>query len=142
MTDDLETSHDPTEDGISAGPESAAKGRRSLSKIRRELSDDELSSPAVQRMLIDEIERLERENTDLREFRDRFYSADKKAALLEERSKKLLSGEIIFGACLTIGAAAIGYAPAAWSDQPSGYLSLIFGGVLVVGGICSRLVQR
>ena len=46
---------------------SAEKGRRSFAKLRRELSDDELSSPAVQRLLIDDIERLEREVAELKE---------------------------------------------------------------------------
>ena len=139
---DREPTEEPTEDHTGAEPKPTAKGRQSLSKIRRELSDEELLSPAVQRMLVDEIERLERENADLSEFRTRFHSMDKKAVLLEERAKKSLSGEIVFGACLTIGAAAIGYAPAAWSSQPSGWLSLIFGTLLVAGGIVSRVVQR
>ena len=94
---------EPKEDRIGAESKPSVKGRQSLSKIRRELSDDELTSPAVQRKLVDEIERLERDNTDLCEFRVQFHSMDKRATLSEERSKKSLSGEIIFGVCLTIG---------------------------------------
>ena len=139
---DQEPTEEPREDRSGVEVKPAVKGRQSLSRIRRELSDEELSSPAIQRMLVDEIERLERDNAGLCDFRDQFHSMDKRAALLEERSKKSLSGEIIFGVCLTIGAAAIGYAPAAWSSHPSGWLSLIFGGFLVAGGIASRMVQR
>ena len=93
-------------------------------------------------MLVNDIDRLERENVVLCEFRDQFYSMDKKAALLEDRTKKSLAGEIIFGASLAIGAAAIGYAPAVWDSQPSGWISLSFGFLLVVGGIISRGVHR
>ena len=57
-----------------------------MSNVRRELSEEELSSPAVQRMLLDELDRLETEAGELKEFKefkDRFYSADKDAAVLE-----------------------------------------------------------
>ena len=45
------------------------KGRQALSKVRRELSEEESSSPAVQRMLLDDLERLETEASELRESR-------------------------------------------------------------------------
>ncbi len=57
-------------------------GRKSFSKLRRELSDDELSSPAVQRMLIDEIERLDADRVELISFRGKFHDSDKKVAVL------------------------------------------------------------
>jgi len=63
-------------------PLSHSKGRRAFSKLRRELTDEELSSPAVQRLLIDDIERLEKENGKLSDYQDSYYTADKKAAVL------------------------------------------------------------
>lgn len=119
-----------------------SKSRMSLTRVRRELTDDELGSPAVQKMLIDEIERLERESSELADFRDRFYDADKRAAIILEREKKSISGEVIFGVCLSVGAAAVGYAPAVWSTPPQGPIALVFGAVLMIGGIVSRLVKR
>lgn len=118
------------------------KGRQSLSRVRRELSEEELASPAVQRLLVEEVERLERDCVDLREYRDRYHAAEKEAEILEERSKKSLSGEIIFGVCLSVGAAAIGYAPAVWGQPPSGQIAIVFGVVLIMAGIVSRIVQR
>lgn len=73
---------EPHEDGSAQGNR---KGRQALSNVRRELSEEELSSPAVQRMLLDELDRLETEAGELKEFKDRFYSADKDAAVLGER---------------------------------------------------------
>jgi len=121
---------------------SAEKGRRSFAKLRRELSDDELSSPAVQRLLIDDIERLEREVAELKELRDRFQEADLRCAVLEERSKKSTAHDVMYGVCLTVGAAALGYAPAVWAQQPSGWLSIVFGGILIVGAVWSRAVKK
>ena len=118
------------------------KGRRSLSNVRRELSEDELKSPAVQRMLIDEIERLERENLDLCDYRDKYYESDKRVSILDEKNKERLSGQVVFGVCLTVGAALLGFAPSLWTSQPGGWLSIIFGLVLIVGGIASKVVKR
>jgi hypothetical protein len=118
------------------------KGRRSLSKIKRELTEDELKSPAVQKLLIDELERLERNNGELTDYRDRFYSTDKKLCVLEEKLKKSLSSEIISSACFVIGAAALGYAPALWNNQPAGWISVVFGGGLITAGIWAKAVIK
>jgi len=120
----------------------SGKGRRAFSRLRRELSDEELASPAVQRMLIDDIERLEKENDEAIQYRDRYHQADKKAAILEEKLKASVAQEVIFGVCLTVGSAALGYAPSVWSAQPSGWISIAFGLVLIVGGIASKVVKR
>jgi len=50
---------------------SKSKGRRAFRNLRRELTDDELASAAVQRMLIDDIERLEVDNGELGEYQDK-----------------------------------------------------------------------
>ncbi|OHX34409.1 hypothetical protein BJL95_17220 [Methylomonas sp. LWB] len=121
---------------------SHGKGRRALRNIRRELSDDELSSPAVQRMLIDDLERLEKEKFELSEFRGKFYDADKKSAILEEKIKSSTSQEVIFSVCLTVGSASLGYAPSVWTTQPTGYISIAFGIILIIGGIASKVVKR
>ncbi|NOT07800.1 MAG: hypothetical protein HOP28_06305 [Gemmatimonadales bacterium] len=119
-----------------------AKSRQSLARVRRELSDEELGSPAIQRMLIDEIERLERENDDLKGMREQYHQSDKRVASLEQQCKRSLAGEVLFGTCLTVGAAAMGYAPSIWSQQPTGWLTLIFGATITIGGIVSRMVHR
>ncbi|GFO60835.1 hypothetical protein GMST_31600 [Geomonas silvestris] len=119
-----------------------SKGRRAFVNVRRELSDEELSSPALQRVLIDDIERLEKEKFELTEYMEKYHEADKKAAVLEEKVKKSLSQDLIFGVSLTLGAAALGYAPAVWSAQPTGWITICFGLILIGGGIASRVVKQ
>jgi hypothetical protein len=122
---------------------SHSKGRRAFRKLRRELSDEELSSPAVQRLLIDDIERLEKENGKLSDYQDSYYEAEKKSAILSEKLKTSVAQEIIFGVCLTIGAALIGLAPSLWSpDKPHGWASIALGVILIIGGIASKVVKR
>jgi len=119
-----------------------SKGRQSFARLRRELSDEELLSPAVQRLLLDEIDRLERESSELKVFRDRYYDANRKCAVLEEKNKVSKAQEIMYGVCLTMGAASMGFAPSLWSHQPDGYISLAFGIVLIGGGVASRMVRK
>ena len=142
MTVDNQQDIAPEDTGVGA-PLSHSKGRRAFSKLRRELTDEELSSPAVQRLLIDDIERLEKENGRLGEYQDSFYSADKKAAVLNEKLRPSVAQEVIFGVCLTVGAALIGFSPSLWADdKPYGEISLAFGVILILGGIASKVVKR
>lgn len=126
--------------GTSAPP---PKGRPAFRKLRRELNDDELASPAVQRMLIDDLESLAEESSKLKEYQDKYHTADKQAAVLEEKLKERVSQDIVFGVCLTVGAAALGYAPTIWdTKEPSGWFAIAFGVILIVSGIASKVVKR
>lgn len=122
----------------------ASKGksaRRSFSKLRRELSDEELSSPAVQRMLLDEIERLDNELIEVHHFRNRFHTCDKDLAALQERFKSKVSIEVVHVACIVLGGVALGYATSNWGSQPIGWIALVFGAVLVLAGIIAKAVK-
>ena len=46
-----------------------ANQRRSFANARRELSEEELSTPVLQKLLIDEVERLEAYNNELSSYR-------------------------------------------------------------------------
>lgn len=127
QTSDLE----PHDDG---SVQSNRKARKALSNVRRELSEEELKSPAVQRMLLDELERLETEVGDLRVFKDSFYSADKDAAVLRER----LRASVARDSGLAIGAAILGLAPSLWSSQPIGGIVVALGVALVVFALLAK----
>lgn len=119
----------------------SSQQRKSFSKLRRELSDEELLSPAVQRLLIDEIERLEKVTVDLSYFKDEFHKADKSCGVLEERFKVKISVELIHFASLSAGAALLGFAPSIWANQPTATVLAIVGALLVVVGIIAKVVK-
>jgi hypothetical protein len=120
-----------------------AKGRKAFRNVRRELSDDELSSPAVQRLLIDEIERLEKENGELKIFRDDYHQADKNLGIMAEKSKIVIAQDVIFGVCLSVGSGLIGLVPSVWeTGKYVGPMMLVFGGVLIIGGIGTKLLRK
>lgn len=120
----------------------APKGRQSLSRVRRELSDEEFATPAVVRMMIEDLERLEREVADLKDYRAQYHSADKRADILAEKAKRSLADDLVFGVGLAIGSAALGYAPALWDHQPSGTIALVFGSALILGCIGFKAIRR
>lgn len=85
-----------------------SKARSAFSKVRRELSDEELSSASVVRLLLDTLERLERQVTEVSKSQERSHQTDIQKAVLEERIRKSIASDIMFGLSLTIGAMLIG----------------------------------
>ncbi|HDV5085829.1 TPA: hypothetical protein RI355_002545 [Escherichia coli] len=133
---------EPVSVGIPTAVPKGNSGRKSFSNLRRELTDEELSSAAVQRMLLDEIERLDGECNDLRVIRDKFHTSDKLVGVLEEKFKTKIALEIMHVTCFLISGSAFGYATSNWSTQPTAaVLALAFGSALTVGGIAAKVVK-
>jgi hypothetical protein len=63
------------------------------------------------------------------------------ARVLEQKSRVSTAHEVISMSCITVGGAAIGYAPSIWSSQPTGVIALVFGVVLVVGGVVAKAIK-
>ncbi|MBE0564911.1 MAG: hypothetical protein IH621_03070 [Krumholzibacteria bacterium] len=115
--------------------------RRSLAKLPRELGEVDLKSPAVQKLLIDEIERLENELESISPYRTMYHEMDKQVEVLKEKFKIKISIEVLQTGCITIGAAAIGYSPAVTAGYPTSTVILIFGAVLVSAGLLAKAVR-
>lgn len=128
------------DEGITTQP--AVKGRQSFRQVRRELTEEELSSPAAQRLLLDELDRLEDENTELKGISRRFHEADKRASILDEKLKRHTALDIFSSVALVAGSLALGHAPNVWVvDNVTGSIFLVIGIVMIVGGILSKAVQ-
>ena len=76
--------------------------------IKRELSEDELKSPAVQKLLLNEHDKLEGRLSELEGFVERYYNSDKLRAILEEKLKTTTAFEILYSFSLTAGSALMG----------------------------------
>lgn len=120
------------------------------SNIKREISEEDLKSPAVQRILLGEIDKLENRNVDL-EFtlktnvsnydilKDKYHERDKQADILNEKLKTHKSQEILYSFCLTSGSIIIGFAKTVWAEY--GVLFLGMGLFLILGGIITKAVK-
>jgi hypothetical protein len=130
----------PDEVGAQPIPLQEPKARRAFSRLKRELTDEELTSPGVQKMILDSLERSEEEAAELKRFRDKFYESDKRNGVLEERFRTKIALEVISTGCVAIGAASLVYAPEAWKSQPDGWFALAFGIVLTLVGIFAKVI--
>ena len=125
---------EPTEDSVALvaheKTDSAEhkKRRQALAKVGRTLSDDDLKSPGVQKMLLDNIDRLEMEVDELSGFRERFHTAHEDAAVLRER----LYLSWVRDGSLASGAAILGLAQSLWSVPLAGWIVTGIGGLLLV----------
>lgn len=118
------------------------KGRQSFRQVRRELTEEELSSPAAQRLILDELDRLEEENSELKGISRKFHEVDKRASVLDEKLKRHTALDILSSAALAAGALALGYAPKVWAvDNATGPIFLVIGVLLITGGIWSKAVR-
>lgn len=131
----------PDEIGAVAAQSPTTKARRALSALKRELTNEELNSSGAQKLLLDELERLNEQNDILSNYEEDFHRVDKELAVCKEKQKRNIAAEVVSGSCLAIGAAALGYAPAVWAVQPSGWIVLAFGIVLTVSGILAKAIK-
>ena len=116
------------------------KSRKTFAKIKIELSDEELASPGVQKMIVDELERSQGSLLIMEGYRDRYYRADKDLAVEREKNKRHLALEIISGGCLAVGAAAFGYAPSLTSLPMAGYFAVALGLLLTAIGVTAKAI--
>lgn len=108
--------------------------------VKRELSEEELNSPAVQKLLLNDAYRMEREIERLKEIEALYHSRDKTAAILEERLRLSTGAEILFTACETVGSLLAGLSTLYWDNK--GWILLVVGVGLVLGGIVYKFLVR
>lgn len=135
-----------SEDRKPPPPDSAvpASGRRAAFRdVRRQLTDEELKNPGVQKLLLDMLQEADDEREGLRPYVDRFYSADKTAAVLREEVKTLTAIEVFFGVGVGLGGAIIGLSPFFWGTKPEyGLITGIVGLGLMIGSTIGRVVKK
>jgi uncharacterized membrane-anchored protein len=132
----------PDESGAFPVRTGAPKTRKALSRLKRELTEVEISQPGVQKMILEDQERIEGENRELRIFRDKFYEVSLRVAVLEAERKRSIAWEVLSSGCLALGSVAIGFARSMWSSQPEGWEVLIFGAILLLVGIAARSFRQ
>ena len=116
--------------------------RKSTASVRRELTDRDLANPAVARLFMDDVERLEQEVAELPLLRVSFHNADKRAAVLDQRLNQNTSQEIVFGVCTMLAGVAFGYAPSVWKDPSAfGPMALAVGIILLVCAFVAKAVR-
>ena len=142
MPDEQEPLGDQS-DASEQPPATPASGRRQAFRdIRRQLTDEDLASSGVQRLILDELERTEERCETLQTYVERFHEADKRAAILEVSARGEKAIEILFGVGIGLGGTIIGLASSVWQEGHRGGVVLAVGVVLVLGAVVARAVHR
>ena len=128
----------PDESGAQPVRAGAPKARKALSRISRTLTDVEICQSGVQKMIVQDLERIEEENKELRGFRDKYYESARTVAVFEAERKRTIAWEVLSSGCLALGSVAVGFTPSMWSSQPAGWEVLTFGAILILVGIAAR----
>jgi hypothetical protein len=117
--------------------------RRAFKELRRELAENDLASPGVQKMLLEELQLAEDKCEVLESYVDRFHEADKKAAILSEKLAAQKAFDVLFNVSFGVGCAIIGLAPFFWDVKGSaGPLALALGIVLAGGATVASVSRR
>jgi len=127
---------------MSGGTEHIKSSRKAFSKLATELTDEELSSPGVQKMLLAEINRLESQALHSESYRDKYHIADKESAVLKEKEKTFIFSEILYSVSLTLGAALIGLTPSIKDSDISPALICGIGVLLVAGSVIAKVFRK
>ena len=117
------------------------KSRKALARVSRELTQEDLGTAGVQKMLVEELDRAEEEVTELRGLREKFHAADKELAVTKQKVKGWSAMEMISTACIAAGAAAFAYAPEAAHSTYGGWVAVAFGVVLTAIGITAKAIR-
>ncbi|HUU56533.1 MAG TPA: hypothetical protein VMW93_04255 [bacterium] len=118
------------------------KARDAFAKIRRELTEEELSQSGVHKLILKEIERLERSEGETNIFREQFYEADKTSAVLKEKLKGVKKFDIIYSLSIAVGATMLGLTPGLWGKEPYGYIVLGIGILLILISVVTKAPWR
>ena len=123
--------------------EKPPKKKDAFQKITRDLTQEDLSNPGTQKLIINKLDSLEDEVKELENYRDKFHEKDKKVAILDEKVNNLKSWDILYSAMLTVGAYFLGLSYSNWNkDNYNGEFILIGGIILILAGIISRLLKK
>lgn len=105
-------------------------------RINREISEEDLNNPALQRVLLSQLDQKESRVNELEEMATDFHKIDKQCAVQNEKLKALKSHNVLYSFCLSIGSVIIGITTSVW-DEGYGLITLVIGSLLIIGSFLS-----
>lgn len=133
-----ESPKDASPDSEKRREEKPLKSGKSYQYLRRELKEAELLNPGAVNLLVDEVMRLETEVDDLKPYKDRFHSADKRVAVLEIKSERPIWSEVVQTAALSVGSILIGASKQIMEMGNVGLVLLATGTTLTIATIAAK----
>ena len=109
-------------------------------KVERLLSEEDMQTPAVQKLLLSENARKDREIDRLKVLEEKYHLRDKEAAVLEEQLKVSTRAEVLYTVCETGGSALAGVSGLFWNSH--GWILLVIGILFIVGGLFFKFMKK
>lgn len=113
--------------------------KKPFSKLAVEITDEDLKSSGVQKLLLAEISKLEHHASKYDYCRDELAMARQRCAVFEERNNKHAILEVLYSAGLGVGAVLIGLTPSVGSSSYAPLVVLGLGVVLMLVAVVAKL---
>jgi VIT1/CCC1 family predicted Fe2+/Mn2+ transporter len=125
----------------------AIGGRTAFRDLKRQLTEEDLKNPGLQKVILDELICAEEERDDLRvELKQselNFHVADKQVGILREKLTSNRVNEVMSGVGLAVGGAVMGLAPFFWEKGIAyGVITVVVGLALIVGAAVGRISYK
>ena len=142
-TEDVAAGKPAMEADEDAGTAPARSRRPSFGGIRRQLTEAELASPAIQKLLLDMLEETEASRDEYKSYIEAYHAADKRAGILGEKLNRDRAVDVFFGVGVGLGGTILGLSPFLWEKGiVYGVISLIIGVAIIIGASIGRLVKQ
>jgi len=124
------------------GNHAEPKGRRrSFGKVRRELNEDELGSSGVQKMMLDDLERMDEAEAELKIVTGKYNETNTELAVTKEKLKTHNAFDVISTGTIAFGSLIIGIAFNIDGNDTIKIAFYVFGGALIVLGIIAKVMR-
>jgi hypothetical protein len=142
MAEDDKESEEPIDAETGSQKERQVKGtRQSFLNVRRPFTEEELSQSGTQKMLLDDLDRLESELSDARDYQSRYYDESEKVAVFQEKFKTHAAMELLSTGAVTVGSLLCGgtFGSLLTDDAQIGLFAL--GIVLALVGLVAKAIK-
>ena len=141
MAEEEDETEEPHRDGEKDGTPKSKGRRQSFGKVRRELTEDELGSSGVQKMMLDELDRMDGTEAELKVVSQKFYETQSSLAVAQEKLKTHHAFDVLSTGTVAIGSLIFGAAFNAVGDNKLFWTLILVGVVLVVVGIAAKVLR-
>lgn len=128
--------------GRSIGSAPEPKGRRlSFGKVRRELTEDELGSSGVQKMLLDELDRMDGAEAELKTISAKYHDTNTALAVYKEKLKTHNAFDIISTGTIAVGSLIFGVVFSLQGNDKVFWMLVVLSVVFVAIGIFAKVTR-
>ena len=141
MATDEEETEEPQGDGGSDGAPKSKGRRQSFGKVRRELTEDELGSSGVQKMMLDELDRMDGAEAELKTISQKYSESQSSLAVATEKLKTHHAFDVLSTGTVAVGTLTFGAAFSSGDNIKLFWTLIAISIMLVCVGIAAKVLR-